>query len=58
MSSFAYQDEIELEFNIFSKGNNLNMNSIEWTEPIITNIEVGIFENTNFISSITFIENK
>ena len=54
VSSFAYQDEIELEFNIFRKGNNLNMNSIEWTEPIITNIEVGIFENTNFISSIKY----
>ena len=54
VSSFAYQDEIELEFNIFSKGNNLNMKSIEWTEPIITNIEVGIYENTNFISSIKY----
>lgn len=54
VSSFAYQDEIELEFNIFSKGNNLNMNSIEWTEPIITDIEVGIYENKNFISSIKY----
>ena len=54
VSSFAYEDELELEFNIFSKGNNLDMNSIEWTEPIITNIEVGIYENTNFISSIKY----
>ena len=56
ISSFSYLDEMILELNIFSKDNNIEPNSIEWIEPNITNEQINIFENTNFISSIQFDE--
>ena len=54
VSSFSYQDEIELEFNILSKGKIINPYSIEWLEPIITKVDIGIYENKKFISKIKF----
>ena len=54
VSSFCYQDEIILIFNIFSKGNNINLNSIEWMEPIISNAILGVYENSKFISSFKY----
>lgn len=54
VSSFAYLDEIILEFNIFSKGNNIEPNSIEWTDPIISNESLDIYENSKFLSSVEY----
>ena len=54
ISSFSYQDELILELNIFSKGNNVEPNSIEWSEPNISNEIMDIYENNSFISSIKF----
>ena len=56
ISSFSYLDEMILELNIFSKDNNIEPNSIEWIEPNISEEQLNIFENTNFISSIQFNE--
>ena len=56
VSSFSYLDEIILEFNIFSKGNNIDPYSIEWTEPIISDTNIDIYENRKFHSSIPYDE--
>ena len=54
VSSFGYKDTIKLEFNIFSKGNIIEPNSIEWIEPVISLVPEGIFEKSKFISSYSF----
>lgn len=54
ISSFAYLDEIILKFNLFSKGNNIDPNSIEWTEPIISTENLDIYENSTFISPVEY----
>ena len=54
VSSFCYNDEILLQLNIFSKGNNIEPNSIEWTPPVETPILPNVYEKTIFISSIEF----
>ena len=51
---FCYNDEILLQFNIFSKGNNIVPNSIEWCDPIVSDAPSGIYEKTKFITSIEF----
>ena len=52
--SFCYQDKFELQFNIFSKGNSIDPNSIEWIVPTITKVKPEIYQNSNFISSLSF----
>ena len=54
VSSFSYQDELELEFNIFSKGNSIDPETIEWTSPTVSEAGTGIFKNSNFISAVKF----
>ena len=51
---FYYQDIFELQFNIFSKGNSIEPISIEWSEPIITNIKPYVYQNSKYLSSIKF----
>ena len=54
VASFCYNDEIILQFNIFSKGNNIDPKSIEWTDPVESYVAPGVYEKSNFISSISF----
>ena len=54
VSSFSYKDEIQLEFNIFSKGKNIDPTTIEWTQPIISETCLGIYTNSNFISAYKY----
>ncbi len=54
VSSFSYKDEFELEFNIFSKGNNIDPKTIEWIKPNISDASIDFFKNTNFISSVKY----
>jgi hypothetical protein len=54
VASFSYQDEIILQLNIFSKGNIIEPDSIEWTDPIESYAITGVYENSEFISSIPF----
>jgi hypothetical protein len=55
VASFSYQDEIILQLNIFSKGNIIDPDSIEWTDPIVESQAItGVYENSEFISSIPF----
>ena len=54
VSSFSYGDEIELQFNIFSKGNCIDPSTIEWTDPVISKSPQCVYENTKFISKIIF----
>ena len=51
---FSYNDEILLQFNIFSKGNNINPISIEWTDPIESFAPIERYEKTQFISNIEY----
>ena len=51
---FCYNDILLLQFNIFSKGNDIDPNSIEWTEPIESPAPTGLYEKTKFITSIEF----
>ena len=54
VASFSYQDEIILQLNIFSKGNIIDPESIEWTDPIESHAITGVYENSEFICSIPF----
>ena len=54
VSSFSYGDEIELQFNIFSKGNCIDSLTVEWTDPVITKSPTSVYENSRFISKISF----
>ena len=54
VASFSYQDEIILQLNIFSKGNIIDPDSIEWTDPIESHAITGVYENSEFISTIPF----
>ena len=54
VASFCYGDIIELQFNIFSKGNNIDPISIEWVEPIISNSKPYFYQNSKFITSIKY----
>jgi hypothetical protein len=54
VSSFSYQDELELEFNIFSKGNSIDPETIEWTRPTVSEAGTSIFKNSNFISAVKY----
>ena len=54
VASFNYNDEIKLQLNIFSKGNNIDPISIEWTEPVISSIPSEIYERSTFKSSVEF----
>ena len=54
VTSFSYLDEIILQLNIFSKGNIIEPGSIEWTDPIESYAITGVYENSEFISSIPF----
>ena len=54
VTSFSYQDEIILQLNIFSKGNIIDPDSIEWTDPVESQAIIGVYENSEFISSIPF----
>ena len=49
-----FNDIFLLQFNIFSKGNDIDPNSIEWTEPIESQAPTGIYERTKFITNIEF----
>lgn len=52
--SFSYQDIIKFQFNIFSEGNNIEPRSIEWSEPIISPAKLEVYQNVNYISSISY----
>ena len=54
VGSFCYKDIIEFQFNIFSKGNNIEPISIEWIDPIISNAKPYFYQNSKYISSIHF----
>ena len=54
VSSFCYNDEIILQFNIFSKGNNIDPNSIEWIYPVESFASSEIYEKKEFISPIEY----
>ena len=54
VSSFSYNDIIKLQFNIFSKGTIIDPITIEWTEPVISQVPGGVFEKSKFISSYSF----
>ena len=54
VSSFCYNDEIILQFNIFSKGNNIEVKSIEWIDPVESLAPIEVYQRTNFIPSIDF----
>jgi hypothetical protein len=54
VTSFCYNDEISLQFNIFNKGIIIEPKSIEWIEPIKSEAPIGIYEKTKFISPIEF----
>ena len=54
VGSFCYQDIIELQFNIFSEGNNISPISIEWIDPIISKSWPYVYQNSKFISSISY----
>ena len=54
VSTFGYKDIIKLQFNIFSKGTIINPISIEWIEPVISNVPGGVFEKSKFISAFSF----
>ena len=54
VTSFCYNDEILLQFNIFNKGTFIEPKYIEWTEPVISEAPVEIYEKKKFISSIEF----
>ena len=52
--SFSYQDIIKLQLNIFSKGNSIEPQSIEWSEPIISNTKPEVYQYSNYITPITY----
>ena len=54
VASFCCGDKLELQFNIFSEGTIIDPISIEWSEPIITHSKPDIYQNSKFISSISF----
>lgn len=54
VASFSYNDEIKLQLNIFSKGNNIDPISIEWTEPVESSIPSAIYEKSTFKSAVEF----
>ena len=54
VSSFCYNDEIILQLNIFSKGNNIDPNSIEWIYPVESFASSEIYEKKEFISPIEY----
>ena len=54
VASFSYNDEIKLQLNIFSKGNNIDPISIEWTEPVESSIPSAIYEKSTFKSVVEF----
>ena len=54
VASFCCGDKLELQFNIFSEGTSIDPISIEWSEPIITHSKPDIYQNSKFISSISF----
>ena len=54
VTSFCYNDEISLQFNIFNKGIIIEPKSIEWIEPIKSEAPIGIYEKIKFISPIEF----
>ena len=54
ISAFSYGDEIQIQINIFNMKNAVNPYSLEWCEPIISNVEPEIYEKTKFINKIKF----
>ena len=54
VTSFCHKDKFQLQFNIFSKGNSIDPISIEWFSPIITHSYPYVYQNTKYISKITF----
>ena len=54
VASFSYNDEIKLQLNIFSKGNNIDPISIEWTKPVESSIPSAIYEKSTFKSAVEF----
>ena len=54
VSSFCYNDEVKLQFNIFSKGNSIEVNSIEWIDPVESFAPIDVYQKNDFIPSIDF----
>ena len=54
VSAFSYNDEIILQFNVFSEGNNIDLKSIEWIDPVESLAPIDVYQNTVFIPSIEF----
>ena len=54
VSSFCVDDEIIFQFNIFSKGNNIDPISIEWTDPVVSVAPQEVYEKSIFIPKIEY----
>ena len=54
VSSFSYGDEIQFDINILNINNSLEPSSFEWCQPIISSVKPGIYENTKYISKISY----
>ena len=54
VSSFSYEDEIQIQINIFNMRNTMNPYSLEFCEPIISYIEPEIYEKIKFINKMNF----
>ena len=56
VSSFSYNDEIQIQINLFNNNNIVEPDSIEWCEPIVSFASPLIYENTKFINNINYDE--
>ena len=54
VSSFSFEDEIQIQINIFNTNNILEPNTLEWYDPIISSAKPEVYENTKFINKISF----
>ena len=56
VSSFSYNDEIQIQINIFNNNNIVEPDSIEWCEPIVSFASPLVYETTKFINNINYDE--
>ena len=56
VSSFSYNDEIQIQINLFNNNNIVEPDSIEWCEPIVSFASPLVYENTKFINNINYDE--
>ena len=56
VSSFSYNDEIQIQINIFNNNNIVDPDSIEWCEPNVSFASPQVYETTKFINNINYDE--